>query len=990
MVEDYGLSNEHRCITIEISKTKPQSEKVLLKNKLNTAITNIAYTDFNSIDDFQKLIKREKRNATRKSKRTPKFYWSKSVEDTWKILKEKKKVFGKTGSSANRIEFMKAAAIFKRTKHEATINYLNQLPEEIKKSNNAKRNWEIIGRFTGKNRKKLNNPVAADKHLATQFMQENYIIDDQETPKFISTSTDFEVINPNDWYNFINTRKDNSAPGADGITYGMLKKLNEDTTNKIIHQLNEMWKRGEVSENLKEVKIVAIPKPNNEGARPISLLPTLLKVLNRAVLNKMMYWIKHENLLPDTSFGYRAENSSETCLSFVTNEIMQNVRKKNITAVIFFDFSKAFNKVNPDILIEIMRNKVPNEFLQYVESFLKNRKTFILTNEGKASFLVSRGVPQGDIMSPMLFNVYTAEFHRLNNHEGVKIAQYADDFAAIISVKNKNELEDRVNMVVREFCEIAENLQLQLNSGKTKIMVVKRRINIHATIDNTIIENVKSYKYLGVVLDSYLCYSQHIKHIKQKLSIRLSQLKVINGAYRGAHPAVMTQVYKALMASVMNYGSITHAMASNTNIEALEIVNRRCLRAITGCTRTTPLNTLAALSGIGPIKITNEFWTNKRIATHLHRDDIIAKQLKGLHNRNDGRESRRPNNRTGKNWTYLERTYMNNIEALKSLTIKINNSVHNVKIISDIGIKINKNSLTSRVLKQHTMQKLNDDYKDHYKVYTDASGMEGNFGAGLYDQQKDYGRVYKLNRDSSIMTAELIGILKALEYLKENNQKHNVILTDSRSACEYLKTSSRMVKADRIAVNIIQMQLETNTTLQWVPSHVEINGNEIVDRMAKDAIDYGEEFLNEITLKDVIRKLNNIKNQKMDQWYVDYAMEKGRFFYQLQSKISDGIWYRNYKESARKTRMLNRILSGHDFSKHSLHLMRIEEDGSCESCGVPSTTSHTLFECSLWDIQRQHYNTLKNNRSIADAWKKCKYQLFEEILEFLEDNKIKA
>lgn len=119
-------------------------------------------------------------------------------------------------------------------------------------------------------------------------------------------------------------KKKHTAPGEDRITYEMLRQLSPAAASNIIADVNNMWKHGFVVEPMKIIKVVPIPKPgkdqhNVSGKRPISLVPTLTKVANTAVLEKLQNFIEEHDILPGTSFGFRKGMSTNTCLSYVVN-----------------------------------------------------------------------------------------------------------------------------------------------------------------------------------------------------------------------------------------------------------------------------------------------------------------------------------------------------------------------------------------------------------------------------------------------------------------------------------------------------------------------------------------------------------------------------------------------------------------------------------------------------------------------------------------------
>lgn len=145
--------------------------------------------------------------------------------------------------------------------------------------------------------------------------------------------------------------------------------------------MNGQWRRGYPDEQLKQIKVVAIPKAGKdqdqlEGKRPISLVPTCTKIVNTAVLHLLQAKLEERCVIPEKSFGFRKGLSTITCVSYVVNKIKKNKREGLKTAIIFVDLSNAFNTVNGATLEETMpKEKIQPEVISWVTAFLKTGKS---------------------------------------------------------------------------------------------------------------------------------------------------------------------------------------------------------------------------------------------------------------------------------------------------------------------------------------------------------------------------------------------------------------------------------------------------------------------------------------------------------------------------------------------------------------------------------------------------------------------------------------
>jgi hypothetical protein len=186
----------------------------------------------------------------------------------------------------------------------------------------------------------------------------------------------------------------------------------------LIDYINKIWKNNEVPEILKTIKIIPIQKPNKpvsiDSLRPISLLPVILKLCNAAIKNRVIYKLESNNKLPDLTFGFRRESSTVDCINILVNEA-RNARRKGLFCLsVFIDIKSAFDDVNLDILYTTLQKfDVPQRECNWIYNFLINRNTELYFHRNKMKFNVCKGLPQGDVLSPELFNKYTARYIKM-------------------------------------------------------------------------------------------------------------------------------------------------------------------------------------------------------------------------------------------------------------------------------------------------------------------------------------------------------------------------------------------------------------------------------------------------------------------------------------------------------------------------------------------------------------------------------------------------
>ena len=213
-----------------------------------------------------------------------------------------------------------------------------------------------------------------------------------------------------DVFEALSTLKPHKATGSDNISNIFLKASSLKISKPVTHLFNCIFKSCIYPEQWKCADIIPLPKtspPNIEKLRPISLLPNLSKIFESVLLASIKpYFI---NYISPNQYGFMPKSSTTTCLIYMHNTITEflDMRCTKAVTVISFDLRKAFDTVSHNLLLQKLSNFIPFNILLLLANYLSNRsqQTKIHNIRSKRHFIPS-GVPQGAILSPMLFNAF--------------------------------------------------------------------------------------------------------------------------------------------------------------------------------------------------------------------------------------------------------------------------------------------------------------------------------------------------------------------------------------------------------------------------------------------------------------------------------------------------------------------------------------------------------------------------------------------------------
>ncbi|KAI8126988.1 putative RNA-directed DNA polymerase from transposon X-element [Lucilia cuprina] len=402
--------------------------------------------------------------------------------------------------------------------------------------------------------------------------------------------------------NLISSLKSSKSPGFDNISNLLLKKLPLNAIKLLVTIFNGCIKLNYFPSIFKTAKIIPIHKPNKPkndpgSYRPISLLSNLGKLLEKIVHSRLNQFIEENSILSKSQFGFRKEHSTTHQINRIKNKIINNITTKRSTGMILLDIEKAFDTVwHKGLLYKLLEANVPKYLCGLIDSFLDSRNFCVALNGvNSAPKGITNGLPQGSVLSPILYSIYTSDF---TAPKDLETAYYADDTALISSSKLTSALLRKMEKGLSACTKYFHKWRIKINPNKTQAIIFpynkspkripRRQISIgneHIPIDNCV-------KYLGVILDKKLIFREHIEQACQKAIKAIRSLWPLLNKHSYLNAKNKNLLYKSIIRPILTYASPVWYTAANYHLKRLQIIQNKCLKIINNKNWKYPTNIL--------------------------------------------------------------------------------------------------------------------------------------------------------------------------------------------------------------------------------------------------------------------------------------------------------------------------------------------------------------------------------------------------------------
>uniref|UniRef100_A0A1B6EI60 Reverse transcriptase domain-containing protein n=1 Tax=Cuerna arida TaxID=1464854 RepID=A0A1B6EI60_9HEMI len=496
----------------------------------------------------------------------------------------------------------------KKLRKQSTSDYIKN------SENKQKAIWKVINyeRCNDKSKTEplkllINDNLIEDPHLVAEQLNQHFVSVAENT---LVNSGQVSDCQPSTWQDYgnipdlilypttqtellktISSIKSKPSAGVDEFPSFLIKHCKEEIASPFSHIINLSFSQGIFPDKLKIAKVYPKFKKgittSVENYRPISILSTFSKLIELILLNRLMEHLINHNIITNQQHGFLKGRSTTTAIAQLTEHIIDQLENGLTVTALLLDFSKAFDCLNHDLLITKAQSMgIRGISKKWLSSYLKNRQQQVevsyknhnlITKVRSTPLTMTRGVPQGSVLGPILFILLTNDFPNYIQCYAQTML-YADDTSLLIANKDPNSIEIDSFIALNMAKQYCQQNDLVLNENKTQQLFWTGRRELEPQGLPDITPDSET-KYLGITIDNRLSWNPHIDDLCSKLNSSLYALKRIKNT---CDLQTSRTAYFSLFESHIRYGLIVWGNSSEQNRQKILVLQKKALRILDG------------------------------------------------------------------------------------------------------------------------------------------------------------------------------------------------------------------------------------------------------------------------------------------------------------------------------------------------------------------------------------------------------------------------
>ena len=382
------------------------------------------------------------------------------------------------------------------------------------------------------------------------------------------------------------------SSGHDNISNILLKDIIDYIALALTEVFNKSMMTGKFPTVMKLAEVVPLYKSKEHSLevnyRPISLLTTMLKVLEKLVYRRVYKFLQDTHQIYDNQFGFRANHSCEHAIGQVVSSIVKNNENRKYSCCVLLDLSKAFDTIEHTILLSKLElYGIRGNVLSWFKSYLTDRKLRVkcrtVSNMKEATskdYPIEYGTPQGSCLGPLIFLIFVNDLHlHLQFSESV---QFADDTTLLLSHRNPNYLQFCVESELANIQDYFNANKLTLNVSKSMYILYHNQRNppskFTIKLNGVELPRTSCAKLLGVWMDDKLKWDTHVNKLIHKLKSGLGMMRRSKNLLT---PKAKRLLYFGQIHSNLSYAlCIWGTMLQRSLIKKLDRLQKEAIRLI--------------------------------------------------------------------------------------------------------------------------------------------------------------------------------------------------------------------------------------------------------------------------------------------------------------------------------------------------------------------------------------------------------------------------